>query len=199
MAVLFGLVSLFTNPMLMLIAVFVWVGATQESAEADLKTHFDGAHVRDAMLTHFRTLNADQTLAEAARHLLAGSQQDFPVLENGQLSGILLRPDLLEALQSSSDTTPIGQVMRRDFDVVNDDELLDSALAGARERGTTMAVLRNGQLAGLLTAENVGEFYMIRAALAKAKPAVARAEPEGSIPPVIAELELNSERAQRAS
>ena len=56
-AVVFGFVGLFTNPMLLLIALFVWIGASQEAAAVEMKSAFDGVPVREAMLTQFETLS----------------------------------------------------------------------------------------------------------------------------------------------
>jgi Zn-dependent protease len=89
MAFVFGFIGLFTNPMLLLIALFVWVGAAQEAAAAEMKASFTGVTVREAMLTDFKVLAPENTLGDATRLILAGSQQDFPVLSNGQFGGML--------------------------------------------------------------------------------------------------------------
>ena len=59
MAFLFGFLGLFTNPMLIFIALFVWIGASQEAAAVEMQSSISGARVRDAMLTQFRTLQPD--------------------------------------------------------------------------------------------------------------------------------------------
>lgn len=199
MAALFGFIGLMKlHPLLILIALFVWVGASQEAAAVELKSTASGARVRDAMLTHFRTLAPGHTLGDAARHLLAGSQQDFPVVEEGRLAGILLRKDLFQALQERGETLPVSEVMRQDFLVVSVDELLESALGSVQaDRATTMAVMENGRFAGLLTAENVGEFFMIRAALEKNRRSGGsggRGAP--AVPPVINVYPAQARRAQ---
>ena len=53
------------------------------------------------MLTHFRTLTPASTLGDAVDLILTGSQQDFPVVDNGRIEGILTRSDLLKALTRS--------------------------------------------------------------------------------------------------
>ena len=56
--------------------------------------------------------------------------------------------------------------MESDVRTVSADEELDTALGRVEPgRATLLPVIWNGQLVGLLTAENVGEFYMIRRAL----------------------------------
>ena len=49
-------------------------------------------------MTNFRTLRSEDSLETAIHELLAGSQQDFPVLADGSLAGILRRNDLVQAL-----------------------------------------------------------------------------------------------------
>jgi len=167
MAVLFGFIGLFVNPMLLLIALFVWIGATQEATAAQMKSSFAGATVRDAMLTDFRVLSPQDSLAGATKLLLAGSQSDFPVADGGRVVGILDHGALFQALRERGEWALVGDVMRSEFVTLQADQSLEEALAeGRAEGGLTMAVTENGRVVGLLTPENVGEFLMIRATLA---------------------------------
>jgi Zn-dependent protease/CBS domain-containing protein len=194
MAALFGFAGLFGNPMLLLIALFVWIGATQEAAAAQMKSSFAGAAVRDAMLTDFRALSRRDSLADATQLLLAGSQTDFPVVEGGRVVGILDHAALFQALRERGDLAVVGDVMRSEFVSLRANQSLDEALAEVRaEGGLTMAVIEDGRFVGLLTPENVGEFFMIRSALqarggsaalpATKVPPVRR--PSGLVPPPI--------------
>lgn len=186
MAVLFGFVGLFSNPMLLLIALFVWIGATQEAAAAQMKSSFAGATVRDAMLTDFRALSPQDSLADATKLLLAGSQTDFPVVDGGRVVGILDHSALFQALRERGDGALVGAVMRPQFVTLQAHQSLDDALAEVRaEGGLTMAVSEDGRFVGLLTPENVGEFFMIRRALANRPPAPPRAPAVNGVPPVI--------------
>jgi Zn-dependent protease len=56
MAFLFGLVGLFSNPFLIFIALFVWIGAGQEAAMTQMKSALGGIPLERAMITDFRTL-----------------------------------------------------------------------------------------------------------------------------------------------
>ena len=180
MAALFGFAGLFGNPMLLLIALFVWIGAGQEAAAVEMKSSFSGVRVREAMLTDFRTLSPRETVGDAARLLLAGSQQDFPVVENGRVVGVLTHVRLFEALQGRSADTLVTEVMENEVQTAAPEEELDAALTRVEPgRATMLPVMRNGQLIGLLTAENLGEFYMIRRALAE------RGKNRPPAPPVI--------------
>src|SRR5438045_7453399 len=80
MAFLFGLAGLFYDPFLLFIALFVWMGASEEASMVQLRTSLGGIPVQRVMLTTFQTLTADDTLATAVNHILEGWQQDFPVV-----------------------------------------------------------------------------------------------------------------------
>ncbi|MBI5686645.1 MAG: site-2 protease family protein [Verrucomicrobia bacterium] len=183
MAVLFGFVGLFGNPMLLFIAFFVWIGAAQEAGAAEMKSALAGIPVREAMVTEFSTLSPQATLGDAAQLILAGSQRDFPVVDRGNAVGVLVHEDLFEALGKAGEHASVESVMQREFQTANPGDLLDFALSRLRsERGTPLLVMESGGLRGLLTTDNLGEFLMIRAALAGR-----RGSPLSSlrVPPVI--------------
>jgi len=119
--------------------------------------------------TEFRTLDAAEPLQHAVALVLAGAQRDFPVTENGRLAGVLTRDALVAALATGQATVAVGQTMAREFHTADALELLDVAVA--RLQGCqcqVLPVLRNGQVVGLLTPENVGEFIMFRGVAAAA-------------------------------
>src|SRR5512135_1592345 len=125
MAALFGFAGLFGNPMLLLIALFVWIGADQEAAAVEMKSSFSGVRVREAMLTDFRGVSPQDTVGDAVRLLLAGSQQDFPVLEKGEVVGVLTHTRLLETLRDRGANALVGEVMDSDVRTASADEELD--------------------------------------------------------------------------
>ncbi len=168
MAIAFGLVGLFTNPFLVFIAIFVYLGAQAEAEHAQTQSALSGVLVRDAMLTEFHVLSSGQSLGHAAHELLAGSQQDFPVIDEDRLIGMLFRPALVAALKKRGSDTPISTVVRTDCLTVHPDEALAVALTRLRTAGcASVPVLEAGRLVGLLTLENVGELMMVQSALSR--------------------------------
>jgi CBS domain-containing protein len=118
MAILFGLVGFVYNPFLIFIAIFVYLGAQAEASMVEMQSALDGWRVRDAMMTRFRTLSAQDPLVRAVEELLAGSQQDFPVLDHDRPAGILRRNDLVKALSDGRRDALVGGVMCRDCESV---------------------------------------------------------------------------------
>src|SRR6266702_243918 len=76
MALVFGLLGLFTNPFLVFIALFVWIGAAQEASMVQMRTALSGIPVSRAMLTDFHTVAPDDTAKRVLELILGGSQQE---------------------------------------------------------------------------------------------------------------------------
>jgi Zn-dependent protease/CBS domain-containing protein len=165
MAILFGFIGLQGNPMLIFIALFVWIGAGQEASTVQIKSALAGIPLRRAMLTDFRTLMPTSTLGEAVDFLLTGSQQDFPVVANGRIEGMLTRSDLVKALARSGRTESVADHMKLECPTAEPSEMLEAVLGRLQGRDChTLPVLEDGALIGLVTMDNVGEFLMIQAA-----------------------------------
>jgi Zn-dependent protease/CBS domain-containing protein len=171
MAFLFGFAGLFGNPMLLFIALFVWIGAAQEASAVQMKSALGGIPVSRAMLSDFRTLQPGDTLARAAELILAGSQHDFPVVEGDRVAGVLTRADLIGALSAQDLQRPVADIMQRQFQVADAGDMLEGAMERLQACAChTLPVLRDGRLVGLVTMDNVGEFVLIHAALAGKQP-----------------------------
>lgn len=173
MAILFGLLGLFAgNVFLMLIALFVFLGAEAESQAAKMRSSFRGLNASDAMMTQFVTLAPDDTLERAAAELLAGSQQEFPVVDGtGRVAGMLRRTELLNALRTGGLGASVRTAMKPDCPAIAPTEPLERLYERMQESGcSALPVVWGGRVVGLISAENVGELVMIRSALGGATP-----------------------------
>jgi Zn-dependent protease len=168
LAFLFGFIGLLTNPFLVFIGLFVWIGAAQEAHMVQIRSALAGIPVARAMLTEFRTLTPRDSLGHAVDLILTGSQQDFPVVEDERVVGVLTRGDLLIALAQRGQDTPVIDVTRREFQTVDSSEMLETAFARLQTcECRSLPVVHRGQLVGLITMDNVGEFVAIQSALVR--------------------------------
>jgi len=167
MAILFGLIGImWFNPILLFIALFVYVGAQQESRQAMYRAFTEGTPVRQAMVTRFATLAPNDTLDDAVDELLAGTDHDFPVVDNGQALGLLRRKELIQSLSDHDRDTPVAEVADQDFFTTEPGAPLDVVFQQMNARScSTVPVVEDQQLVGLLTLENVGELIMVSSAL----------------------------------
>lgn len=165
LAVGLGMYGMF-NPFLLFIALFIYLGAREEARMVQMRSAFQGLPVRSAMMTRFQALDPHDTVGDAADALLAGAQQDFPIVDGDQVIGMVDRTALVKALGERGRDTPVSEIMRRDCPVVQENDMLDRTFQVMREGAcSSLPVVRNHQLVGLITLENVGELIMVQSAL----------------------------------
>jgi CBS domain containing-hemolysin-like protein len=166
-AFLFGFIGMFSNPFLVFIAFFVWIGASQEASMVQMRNSISGIPVTRAMLTDFKTLSPQDKLAQVVGLILAGSQQDFPVVDaNGHVAGILDRDSFIKALTQHGQSASVMDFVRSNLPEVDSSDMIDTALMRLQESGSkTLPVTHGGQFVGMITMENITEYLMIRSAL----------------------------------
>ncbi|HRQ24744.1 MAG TPA: CBS domain-containing protein [Anaerolineales bacterium] len=169
MAFLFGFIGLFSNPFLLFIAFFVWIGASQEASMVQMKNAISGIPVGRAMLTDYQFLSPRDPLSRMSQLILAGSQHDFPVIEDDRVVGVLTRDDFLAALTRDGQNIAVSAVMKTNLPEVDSYEMVETALTRIQESGVpALPVTHGGQLVGIITSENITEYLMIRSALRSA-------------------------------
>ena len=162
LAVAMGIYGLFhAQFILVFIALFVYLAASQETAAVVGRTLTHGVPVRAAMITDFRTLEHGNTIREAANMLLATSQTDFPVILGEQVIGMLGRNALLRGMAVDGPEAYVAGIMDREFKRLNPSADLNEALPLMAET-TCALVMEDDKLVGMLTRENLSEFLMLR-------------------------------------
>jgi stage IV sporulation protein FB len=165
-----GFLGLFGNPMLIFIAIFVYLAAASEAQLVAVRAMSRGVPVGAAMITQFATLSPDAQIDEAIETLLRTSQNEFPVVDGAERPiGVLGRNDLIKALKQRGPDAPVAEVMTSPLPSVSHRSCLDEAFVLLREKSTpAVAVVdAGGRLVGLVTSETIGEMLMVREAMPK--------------------------------
>jgi Zn-dependent protease/CBS domain-containing protein len=165
-AVLMGLAGLLGgNFLLMFVALFVYLGASQEGAAARGRVLTAGYPVCAAMITDFKTLAHGASIRDAGDLLLSTSQHDFPVVHGDSVVGLLTRAALVRAMLQQGPDTYVAGVMDRDFARADPDQQLSEALPLVSAPGACALVMdKDDRLVGLLTSEHLSEFILLRQA-----------------------------------
>lgn len=172
-AFLFGIFGLFGgNPILLFIAVFVFLGAGAESHATQIRQASRSLIVSDAMVTTFESLSPQSRLQDAVEGLIRTTQHEFPVVDgSGKLRGVLTRDTMIRALREHGPDVPVLDVME-EIPVIGNRQSLDQALHLLQERRLPAIGVNDaaGRLVGLVTLENVGEMMMVQAAYPRYAP-----------------------------
>ena len=164
----FGFLGLFTNPFLVFIALFVWIGAAQEASMVQMKSALGGIPLESVMITDYKTLAPTDPLGRAVELTLATSQKDFPVVFGDRLEGVLTQAALFKALSQNERQIQVSEIMDRDFQSASLTEMIEPVFARLQASNCrTIPIVHAGRLVGLVTMDNVGEFLRIQSALRK--------------------------------
>jgi Zn-dependent protease/predicted transcriptional regulator len=161
-----GFLGLFGNPLLIFIAIFVYIAAGGEAQTSAFNEAARGLSVGDAMETRFNAIPVEASLAEAIETLLSAAQHEFPVVDAfGKPVGLLVREDILSALKVHDREASITTFMRAPVETVRSTTPLLAVLD--RLHGPQAAALAvtdsEGAVVGLLTRQNLGEMMIIKA------------------------------------
>jgi stage IV sporulation protein FB len=163
-----GFLGLFGNPILIFIAIFVYLAASSEAQLVAVRAMSRGVPISAAMMTQFATLAPTAHIDEAVETLLRTSQNEFPIVDSeGRLVGLLGRNDMIRALKQLGPNAQVQEVMTRDIPTVSHRRCLEDAFRILQEKSAPAVgvVDANGKLAGLVTSETLGEMLLVRDAM----------------------------------
>ena len=165
-----GFIGLFSNVMLVFIAIFVYLAATSEAHFVAMRSMSRGVPVNAAMMTKYSTLTPQADVEDAVRALLDTSQSEFPVVDDlGKPVGLLTRNDIIRALKERGPDARVADAMTTDIPTVGYRRPLEDAFRLIQEKSAPAVAIidPSGRLAGLVTPETVGEMMMVHEALPK--------------------------------
>lgn len=163
-----GFLGLFGNPLLIFIAIFVYLAAASEAQLVAVRAMSRGVPVNAAMMTQFATLAPEDHIDAAIETLLRTSQSEFPIVDAAdRLVGILSRNDMIRALKERGPNARVADAMSTDVLTVGHRQCLDEAFKLLQEKSASAVgvVDASGRLSGLITSETIGEMLMVQEAL----------------------------------
>jgi Zn-dependent protease/CBS domain-containing protein len=178
-----GFIGLFYNPLLIFIAIFVYLAAAAEAHMVAMRAMSRGVPVSSAMMTHYTTLAPEALVEDAVQTLLRTSQSEFPVVDAiGKPVGLLGRSDLIRALKQLSPDARVGDSMTTTLPTIGYRQHLEDAFRLLQEKSAPAVAVVDaaGRLVGLVTPETVGKMLMLHEALPRGMRLRPRSQPAGA-------------------
>ncbi|MGY6743432.1 MAG: site-2 protease family protein [Cecembia sp.] len=169
LAIFFVFFGLFNNPILVLIGIFIFLGAAAEVSHTQQESFLKGYKAKDALMMKFQIVGFDAPLSKAVEKLLNSQATHFVVVRDDVAVGTLSRNEIIKGLKEGNEDTIIEQVA--DFSPlrIETEEDLDEAWKKMMMENKKVAfIIENGHFLGILDQENIGEFVMVKSALTKA-------------------------------
>ena len=162
-----GFLGLFGNPLLLFIAIFVYIAAAGEAQMSAAQQALKGVSVGEAMETRFTPVSIERQSRPGGRGAVSDGAARIPGRRRfGKPVGLLTREDILNAVREHGRDEPASGFMRSGVESVRPSTPVDTLFERLQDRSAAALCVTDadGKIIGLLTRQALGEVMMIRAA-----------------------------------
>jgi len=155
-AILFGIIGLFSNPFLILIALFIYIGASGESTAVKYSFLLQNVTVGDMMSSPVTTVPPSLPLREVITMMYSSKHLGFPVVERDTLIGMVTLADVNRTSSIDREAMQVRDIMTRDPVTLPPSAPLIDALKimSARNFGR-IPVVQDGKILGIVTRTDI--------------------------------------------
>ncbi|KZN25078.1 metalloprotease [Haladaptatus sp. R4] len=155
-AILLGIFGLFGGNIILIgIAFFIYIGATSEAQQSVLSATFRNVRVRDVMTTadDLHTVSPDTSIAELLETMFRQRHTGYPVIENGELVGMITLDDARSVQQVERDAYTVRDVMSTEVKTIPADSDAMDAFETIQQNniGRLPVIGTDGDVAGIIS------------------------------------------------
>jgi Zn-dependent protease/CBS domain-containing protein len=150
------------NFLLVLVGLFVYLGASEEGEQTIISTKLAVIRVRDVMQSEVGRVNPEQTIKEALEVMFKNRYHDILVEKDGVLQGIVTWSELMKINPDQRDELRIAQMPISKICVHEDESILEANKLIIKEKIDVLPVVKKDnptQLVGVITSEAIGKAY----------------------------------------
>lgn len=163
-ALLFGYIGLIHGYIiLIIIAVFVYMAASSEELQVDIRETLKKFTIKDILPSQFLTLDENATLAKVLELIFHSHQEDFPVVESGRMVGFVTRHDIISGIHQRGMSVRVSDIMRKKFPVLRESDSLNKAQNIMQENNIkALPVVKGaGSVISVVTIEDITRVYSV--------------------------------------
>jgi Zn-dependent protease/predicted transcriptional regulator len=155
-AIVFGIIGLFSNPFLILIALFIYIGASSESAAVKYSFLLQNVTVGDMMSSPVTTVSPTLPVRDVITMMYTSKHLGFPVVERDTLIGMVTLADVNRTSSIDREAMQVRDIMTRDPVTLPPSAPVIEALKimSARNFGR-IPVVQDGKILGIVTRTDI--------------------------------------------
>jgi len=167
-ALLFAFIGISTHHFfLLIIAIFIYMGASSEEVQVDLKTTLGRFKIKDILSEQFITLSSGADFKKVLDLIFHSRQEDFPVMDeaNTKMVGFVTRYDVMNGINKFGLSGQVNSVMRSDVPSVTKSSGLDYVQGLMQSNGIkALPVMQDGRVIGIVTTDDINRVYSMMTA-----------------------------------
>jgi len=157
-AILLALLGLFLNLFFILLAFFIYIGASNEAQQTAMNAAFEGVRVRDIMTpqAEVESVAVDTSVADLLERMFRQRHTGYPVLENDQLVGVVTLGDARGVKDVERDAFTVSDVMSQDLETIGPKSNVMDAFEAMQQRNIgRLVVVEDDEIAGLISRTDI--------------------------------------------
>ncbi len=163
-AVIFLLLGLLFNPFLVVIALFIFLGAYGENQMVQQLALLKGHSVEEAMIINMTTFKPEDSLDLVVNKIISGTETNFIVFKDHRIEGVLYHQSIID---NSNKNVLVKDIMDTSFKTVkHTDDLKEIYTLVFSKKESFIPVVNQEKLVGVIDATNLNEYMLLQAKLA---------------------------------
>jgi CBS domain-containing protein len=156
-AIIMFVLGLFSfNFILLFVAFFVYVGASEEEKATQISVSLEGTRVMDIMSEDVHTVDPDMTLQDLKEHMFEEKHRGYPVVSGDEVIGVVTLSDLQSVAEKDRADTRVSEVMTRKLYVIGPSEEASAAMMMMNKMNIRrLPVMSDGRLVGIVSREDL--------------------------------------------
>jgi len=155
----FGALS---NFWLIIIGVFIYIGATEEAESTIVSTTIARVRVKDVMYSEAASVKPETTLADALEVMFKARYHDIIIEKDGAFQGIVNWNEIMKVKPEQRSKLRVEQLLMRKNSVFPDESILEAYKVMSREKIDLIPVVDKqapSKVVGVVTSEGVAYAY----------------------------------------
>lgn len=155
---------LYGQIILMLIAFFIYIGASQEKETSLMRDVFGPFKVKDLMTEEVITVREDITISELLGKMLKEKHSGYPVVDNdGNLTGCVTLEDIREISEQNKELKAVEEIMACNIiSVQPEEDLFEAFKKMSKSEIGRLMVIEDGELVGILTRSDIMKAHQLK-------------------------------------
>jgi len=158
----FVVTGFYLNPFLIFIGLFIILGANAEEQMVKTQALLVDLKAKDALMTNYLALDKLLPISHAVKLLLDGQAKNFLITENEQPYGVISSKDIVRGIKEFGEEGTLDHITQTNLTYVDKDApLSDVFLELKKSKSPIVLVASQGQLMGIIDAENLAELILV--------------------------------------
>lgn len=162
LGIVMAVVGVLYDPWLIIIGVFVYIGATEETESTIVSTTMARVRVKDVMYPEVAAVQPETTLAEALETMFKARYHDVLVEKDGSLMGVVTWSEIMKVKPEQRSTLRTEQLPMKQISTFADESILEAYKIMRREKIDLIPVVTREvptKVVGVVTNEGVAFAY----------------------------------------